>query len=132
MPQFDSYSFLSQLFWAFAFFLTFYFIFLRNILPKMAMMLKVRQALIDNNQTSTSHLQDEVDSVESRFDGDLSAFYQVSRNSLTQGYDMSNTYKVTSVTGLNESAEGLYEGNDHYIKHLRGVGHQQTSIQVVA
>ena len=52
MPQFDVYSFMSQLFWVFLFFFIFYVIVLRWILPSIAVTLKVRKKIISSESNS--------------------------------------------------------------------------------
>ena len=52
MPQFDVYSFMSQLFWVFLLFFIFYVIILRWVLPAIAVTLKTRKKLISNDSDS--------------------------------------------------------------------------------
>lgn len=49
MPQFDTFSFLSQLFWVFLLFLSLYIMLLRWVLPALAVTLKVRKKLIQHD-----------------------------------------------------------------------------------
>jgi hypothetical protein len=45
MPQFDTFTFFSQLFWVFLLFLTLYISFLRWVLPAISITLKIRKKL---------------------------------------------------------------------------------------
>ena len=56
MPQFDVYSFMSQLFWVFVFFFFFYVIILRWVLPAIAITLKTRKKIISNDSDSEMNL----------------------------------------------------------------------------
>nr|NP_066328.1 ATP synthase F0 subunit 8 [Malawimonas jakobiformis]AAG13695.1 ATP synthase F0 subunit 8 [Malawimonas jakobiformis] len=47
MPQLDNVTFLSQIFWCFITFSLLYFIVLKNILPNIAKVLKIRKKLFD-------------------------------------------------------------------------------------
>lgn len=51
MPQFDKLNFLSQIFWTFLFFFSFYFILVKNYLPLFSKVLKIRIKIftIENN-----------------------------------------------------------------------------------
>jgi len=55
MPQLDQYSLFSQYFWLFTCFLTFYFLILKNFLPKIAQIFKVRASMMDG---SANQLED--------------------------------------------------------------------------
>jgi hypothetical protein len=49
MPQLDQYSLFSQYFWLFTCFLSFYFLILKNFLPKIAQIFKVRASMMDGS-----------------------------------------------------------------------------------
>jgi hypothetical protein len=49
MPQLDQYSLFTQYFWLFSCFLTFYFLILKNFLPKIAQIFKVRASMMDGS-----------------------------------------------------------------------------------
>lgn len=52
MPQLDHFSFLSQVFWVLLFFTSFYFLNLRQILPGVASILKVRRRTLQKSQSA--------------------------------------------------------------------------------
>jgi len=49
MPQLDQYSLFTQYFWLFTCFLSFYFLILKNFLPKIAQIFKVRASMMDGS-----------------------------------------------------------------------------------
>lgn len=57
MPQFDKLNFISQLFWTFLFFFSFYFIFVKNYLPLFSKVLKSRIKIlkIENNNNFSKY-----------------------------------------------------------------------------
>ena len=57
MPQLDHFSFFSQVFWVLFFFTTFYFLNLRQILPAIASILKVRRRVLQKSQDTFDSMQ---------------------------------------------------------------------------
>lgn len=57
MPQLDSFSFFSQVFWVLFFFTFFYFINLRQVLPSIATILKVRRRTLQKSQAAFENMQ---------------------------------------------------------------------------
>jgi hypothetical protein len=57
MPQLDHFSFFSQVFWVLFFFTTFYFINLRQTLPAVASILKVRRRVLQKSQDTFDTMQ---------------------------------------------------------------------------
>lgn len=57
MPQLDHFSFFSQVFWVLFFFTTFYFLNLRQILPAIAAILKVRRRVLQKSQDTFDSMQ---------------------------------------------------------------------------
>lgn len=56
MPQFDKFSFLSQLSWTLLFFFVFYFVVLKHFLPLIGSVLKVRKKLLTFEKNSLTNL----------------------------------------------------------------------------
>lgn len=60
MPQFDKITFFNQIFWLIFFFLSFYFIILKNYLPKLSAGLKTRKKkLLLGSQANTTFNQEQ-------------------------------------------------------------------------
>lgn len=57
MPQLDHFSFFSQVFWVLFFFTTFYFLNLRQTLPAIASILKVRRRVLQKSQDAFDNMQ---------------------------------------------------------------------------
>ena len=56
MPQLDHFSFFSQVFWVLFFFTTFYFLNVRQTLPAVASVLKVRRRILQKSQNTFGSL----------------------------------------------------------------------------
>jgi len=56
MPQFDTFSFFSQLFWVFLGFITLYLIFSFSLLPALAAILKIRKRKLATQSTTSSNI----------------------------------------------------------------------------
>ena len=62
MPQFDQITFFNQIFWLTFFFISFYFIILKNYLPKLSSALKTRKKkLLLGNQTTSGFNKEQLD-----------------------------------------------------------------------
>ncbi len=59
MPQFDSSTFASQIFWLTVTFVALYFVLARSVLPKIARVLEARQGRIDDDLERATHLEQE-------------------------------------------------------------------------
>lgn len=57
MPQLDTFSFFSQVFWVLLFFTFFYFFNLRQVLPSIATILKVRRRTLQKSQAAFENMQ---------------------------------------------------------------------------
>jgi hypothetical protein len=57
MPQLDHFSFFSQVFWVLFFFTTFYFLNIRQTLPAVASILKVRRRVLQKSQDAFNNMQ---------------------------------------------------------------------------
>jgi hypothetical protein len=57
MPQLDHFSFFSQVFWVLFFFTAFYFLNLRQTLPAVASILKVRRRVLQKSQDAFDNMQ---------------------------------------------------------------------------
>lgn len=57
MPQLDTFSFFSQVFWVLLFFTFFYFFNLRQVLPAVATILKVRSRTLQKSQAAFDNMR---------------------------------------------------------------------------
>jgi hypothetical protein len=57
MPQLDHFSFFSQVFWVLLFFTIFYFLNVRQTLPSLVSILKVRRRIFQKSQNSFNNIQ---------------------------------------------------------------------------
>lgn len=102
MPQFDKITFFNQIFWLILLFSTFYFIILKNFLPKISSVLKARtkKLIKGNSLTENSGLEiEEALSISNQEIAKCSFFF---RNSLLRDFETSNTW-------LNSEQQNLAE-----------------------
>jgi len=59
MPQFDSITFCTQVFWFTLVFTIFYIVVIRNFLPALTRIMKIRKKKLDADQNSSSSISDE-------------------------------------------------------------------------
>ena len=87
MPQLDTVTFLSQLFWLVIIFGTFYLIVLTDILPSFSRVLKSRLKKLKSNKDAMYSLGDEKGETSSLYDSSLSTGLDRSRTNLLDGLD---------------------------------------------
>ena len=87
MPQLDTVTFLSQLFWLVIIFGAFYLIVLTDILPSFSRVLKSRLKKLKSNENAMYSLGDEKGETSSLYDGSLSTGIDGSRSNLLEGLD---------------------------------------------
>ena len=85
MPQLDTVTFLSQLFWLVIIFGAFYLIVLTDILPSFSRVLKSRLKKLKSNENAMYSLGDEKGETSSLYDGSLSTGIDGSRSNLLEG-----------------------------------------------
>ena len=90
MPQLDTITFLSQLFWLIIIFGFFYLTVLNNILPSISRILKTRKKKLEHNKDAMYSLGDEKGETSSLYDSSLSTGLDGSRDSLLAGLESSD------------------------------------------
>ena len=91
MPQLDTVTFLSQIFWLVIIFGAFYLIVLTHILPSISRILKVRKKKLEYNKNAMYNLGDEKGETSSLYDSSLSTGLDGSRTNLLDGLDSGST-----------------------------------------
>lgn len=92
MPQIDTLTFASQLFWLLICFLVFYRLVISQVLPKLARILKVRSKKINSGSRSNTN-QDEVSSVIANYDS-LILSTRIRARQLAEKSDKSSQNKI--------------------------------------
>lgn len=100
MPQLDNVTFLSQIFWCFITFSSLYFIVLKNILPNIAKVLKVRKKLFDYYNS----LFNNINSINNNY-------------IIVKSNDLSNLFSIINknITNYNDAYRTL--NNDSYVQN---------------
>ncbi|MEL6163171.1 MAG: hypothetical protein AAFR37_05210 [Cyanobacteria bacterium J06628_3] len=96
MPQFDKFTFFNQIFWLVLIFSGFYFILLKNYLPKIGSVLKARnKKLLRSNSLAENYKLEEVATFENsnRLFNETSA---LCRENLLSGFEKSNSWLTVS------------------------------------
>lgn len=114
MPQLDLYIAMSQVFWFTIFFLGFYVLIVRDILPAMARSLKLRQKKVGT--TGVSSLDDESAEIVEQTATTLETSLKDSRTLLTHISSTSTTWLETSLKDVNNKT--LLDLNKGYIKTI--------------
>ena len=103
MPQLDTVTFLSQLFWLVVIFGTFYLIVLTDILPSFSRVLKSRLKKLKSNKDAMYSLGDEKGETSSLYDGSLSTGIDGSRSNLLEGLNSGTTLMRNSANSTEKS-----------------------------
>jgi hypothetical protein len=96
MPQLDTVTFLSQLFWLVIIFGAFYLTVLTDILPSFSRVLKSRLKKLKSNENAMYSLGDEKGETSSLYDGSLSTGIDGSRSNLLEGLNSGSTLMITA------------------------------------
>jgi F0F1-type ATP synthase membrane subunit b/b' len=115
MPQLDVYIGMSQVFWFTIFFLIFYVLIVRDILPVLARSIKLRQKKVGNTASSSS-LDDETNAIIAQTATTLEGSLNDSRTLLSNVSSTSSEWLELSVKNVNENT--LLELNKTYIKTI--------------
>jgi F-type H+-transporting ATPase subunit b len=130
MPQLDTVTFLSQIFWLVIIFGFFYLIVLTHILPAISRILKVRKKKLEHNKNAMYALGDEKGDTLTGYDKILSQGLEVSRNSLAKSSQLGDAWVSSSLKDINKegsmlnsntsylNAFGNIIGSKHVIKTL--------------
>ena len=102
MPQLDTLTFLSQIFWLVINFGFFNLTVLNNILPSISRILKTRKKKLEHNKDAMYSLSDEKGETLSGYDSLLSEGLEVSRKGLGSSLQKGDTWMDSSLTDINK------------------------------
>jgi F-type H+-transporting ATPase subunit b len=114
MPQLDTVTFLSQIFWLVIIFGFFYLIVLTHILPAISRILKVRKKKLEHNKNAMYALGDEKGDTLTGYDKILSQGLEVSRNSLAKSSQLGDAWVSSSLKDINKEGSML-NSNTSYL-----------------
>jgi F-type H+-transporting ATPase subunit b len=114
MPQLDTVTFLSQIFWLVIIFGAFYLIVLTHILPSISRILKVRKKKLEYNKNAMYNLGDEKGETLAGYDKLLSKGLEVSRNSLGNSLSSGDAWVSSSLKDINKEGSML-SSNTSYL-----------------
>jgi len=103
MPQFDKITFFNQIFWLLLIFSSFYFVLLKNFLPKISSVLKARNKKLLKSNSLSSQLKTEELSVLNSSSSVFTETASLCRANLTKGTGQSNDWLTSSNHELNAS-----------------------------
>jgi F-type H+-transporting ATPase subunit b len=130
MPQFDTATFFSQLFWLTITFYGFYIIMVQNYLPALTRIFKVRRKKLELAQSQGSAFEDERLETISSFENIFATSANESRNLLAKTQDSGAAWMKESLNETNNNA--LKQVNHNYL-YLNGeIRGQRYIIQQVA
>jgi|TARA_B110000971_G_C19804267_1_gene405772 F0F1-type ATP synthase membrane subunit b/b' len=115
MPQLDIYVAMSQVFWFTIFFVIFYVLIVRDILPVLARSIKLRKKKVGESSGSSS-LNDETNAIVAQTATTLEGSLNDSRTLLSNVSTASSEWLESSVKDVNENT--LLELNKTYIKTI--------------
>jgi|TARA_B110000977_G_scaffold101680_1_gene133169 hypothetical protein len=119
MPQLDTITYLSQLFWTFIVFAVFYAMMVKHILPAISTSIKVRKKKLSSIGSLSSELGDEKVTTVSLFEQMLGSSLGTSRELLASTVDQSTEWQSASSQNLNES--DLKSANSAYVSSLGSI-----------
>ena len=106
MPQLDTVTFLSQLFWLVIIFGAFYLIVLTDILPSFSRVLKSRLKKLKSNKDAMYSLGDEKGETSSLYDSSLSTGLDGSRANLLDGLNSGSTLMENNANSTQKTFRG--------------------------
>jgi hypothetical protein len=106
MPQLDTVTFLSQLFWLVIIFGAFYLTVLTDILPSFSRVLKSRLKKLKSNENAMYSLGDEKGETSSLYDGSLSTGIDGSRSNLLEGLNSGSALMKDSANSAEKNFIG--------------------------
>jgi len=107
MPQLDTVTFLSQIFWLVIIFGAFYLTVLTDILPSFSRVLKSRLKKLKSNKDAMYSLGDEKGETLSGYDSLLSEGLEVSRKGLSNSLQEGDTWIKSSLVNINKDSSFL-------------------------
>jgi len=102
MPQFDKITFFNQIFWLFAFFSGFYFIFLKIFLPKLSSVLKARQKKLQKGSQGLVSFSKEQDKTFEQFNTAIQESSISVKGSVLNTTESIKTWLDVTITYLNK------------------------------
>lgn len=103
MPQLDKVTFLSQFFWLCFFYLGFYVVVLKFVLPKLSRILKLRKKKMTNSQEGITTLYQENEKVREHLNTVISKGLQTSRSLFHQNVQLTTNWLDKVLTETNKS-----------------------------
>lgn len=103
MPQLDSTTFFSQFFWVAIFFLGFYLYWLRNILPTLSALLKMRQKRIDWCTKKISDFEKEGNQIQDAYENLWFTSLKKSREVYLNTFQTSSKWLQTTINEVNKT-----------------------------
>ena len=100
MPQLDSATFISQFFWVTLFFLGFYIYFVRNILPTLGSLLKMRQKKIIFAQKELESLEKDQQTIYNKYNNVFLVSFDLVKdflNNSKQSCDLNSENEISDV-----------------------------------
>jgi len=107
MPQLDTVTFLSQLFWLVIIFGAFYLTVLTDILPSFSRVLKSRLKKLKSNKDAMYSLGDEKGETSSLYDSSLSTGLDGSRANLLDGLNSGSTLMENNANSTQKNIHGF-------------------------
>jgi len=101
VPQFDKITFFTQIFWLFFFFLSFYLVFLKTFLPKLASALKVRVKKLQKGVKGVSIFVEEQQSTIFAFNKSFENIFSIIKNSINLFKEKMLIWSDSGVQSLN-------------------------------
>ena len=129
MPQLDTFTYLSQLFWVFVLFSGFYVLVLSEILPSFSQILKTRKKKLDQNGDNIENLFKEESEAYSQYENNVLLSLEESREMLAKKKSKSGLWLDDQVTLLNSSTSTSMNG--FLNKYLSSVFSRQSQLQLV-
>jgi hypothetical protein len=129
MPQLDTFTYLSQLFWVFVLFSGFYVLVLSDILPSFSQILKTRKKKLDQNGDNIENLFKEESEAYSQYEDNVVLSLEESREMLAKKKSKSGLWLDDQVTLLNSSTSTSMNG--FLNKYLSSVFSRQSQLQLV-
>ena len=102
MPQLDTLSWISQIFWVFSFFLIFYTVTLKTFLPVLAQTMKARKKKITWNNTIIDSLKGEDSSIFAKQESVLIRVFLINKETLQKSFRFNENWTVANVDQSNK------------------------------
>lgn len=114
MPQLDKVTYLSQVFWLFVMFFSFYIIILKWMLPTIVTILKLRQRKIDSDSQRAGGLETEEKTIIEDYNLLLKHSFSEAQGLLQASMSDSNAWLKNSADETNKT--GLLSANKAYVR----------------